>query len=855
MNMKNTKLCGMAALLTVTTVWGAVPPDLAASPVVDTPGTNKLAPAGALDPEQLFLTPPESAKPGVLWMWMGSNLSESGIKQDLQALKAAGFGRTTMFNVADIITPCAYDIPNSPTPERIAWTEPWWKLVRVAAEESKRLGMDFGIFNSAGYEASGGVWITPQHAMKEICFSETAVEGGQGLKLQIPIPGIDLHTYQGEPSMVHNTITGALEYPIIPERKTAYLDIAVLALPAEGIVTAGQIVDLSGKMSSAGAIQCDLPEGKWKIYRFGHTIMGNGLHPAQSKARGFECDKMSREAVEFHLDHIIGDIRKHVGDLIGTGLTHVHFDSYEAGTPSWTPRMREEFSSRRKYDLLPYLPAFAKRMINSEQETQKFKQDFNATIKDLYSEVYFATIQQKLHGAGLDFLCEPYGGPWRQDDVVPKVDRIMTEFWTGGGRYSGNKSGEYTPFEVEPTIAALRKTQQNLIEAEAYTGWPEDSKYTETPEWLKPIGDAAFCAGINRMVLAAFCHQPWSDRYKPGQSYGQWGTHFDRTQTWWEPGKAFFAYLHRCQALLLWGRYASLKGDFQTQPVSNHLKAIHRSDGTSDIFFVANTRHIASQTTCAFAVVGKQPELWDPVTATLRDLPDYTVTHGTTVIPMQFEPAQSFFVVFRKPGKAQDTTVAVNFPALRPVIELTGPWQVQFDPQWGGPVKPVTFTTLTDWTQNPTPGIRYFSGTAVYRQTVDSTPVLLNQDLYLDLGSVRHIARVKLNGQDLGVIWCAPWRMAIPSRLWRMKNQLEIEVTNVWANRLIGDEQEPDDCQWKSGPWEGTGRFLEKFPDWFLTGKPRPSQGRYCFAPWNYFTKDSPLTPSGLLGPVRIMAE
>ena len=129
--------------------------------------------------------------------------------------------------------------------------------------------------------------------------------------------------------------------------------------------------------------------------------------------------------------------------------------------------------------------------------------------------------------------------------------------------------------------------------------------------------------------------------------------------------------------------------------------------------------------------------------------------------------------------------------------------------------------------------------------------------LYLDLGLVKHIAHVTLNGKDLGVIWTAPWSVQIPAGLLKSTgNNLAVEVTNVWANRLIGDEQEPDDCEWLPNMYfYNSGKYLKSFPDWFLKNQPRPSKGRYCFTTWNYFTKDSPLVPSGLMGPVQILAE
>jgi hypothetical protein len=326
------------------------------------------------------------------------------------------------------------------------------------------------------------------------------------------------------------------------------------------------------------------------------------MQPAQWKAIGLECDKMSPEAVKFHMNHVIREIQEHLGDLIGTGFTHVHLDSYEAGVPGWTPRMREEFSARRGYDLTPFLATLAKRTVGSEEETKKFQTDFLDTIKDLYRDVYFTTIQQMLHAAKLTFLCEPYGGPWRQDEILPKIDRVMTEFWTNEGRYA--------PFEVDPTIAALRKSGQNIVEAEAFTGLPGDSRWAETPAWLKPIGDAAYCAGINRFILHRFAQQPWDERYKPGATMGCWGTHFDRTQTWWEPGKALVQYWQRCQALLQWGQIGPLDFSADGLPVT----AIHRRAEDADLWFVANPQRSGGEARCVFKVTGKQPELWDPVT-------------------------------------------------------------------------------------------------------------------------------------------------------------------------------------------------------------------------------------------------
>ncbi|MDP9042989.1 MAG: hypothetical protein M3N30_13485, partial [Bacteroidota bacterium] len=269
------------------------------------------------DPVFVFDYPPATAKPGVLWMWMGSNISKAGITKDLEALKKEGFNRTTMFSLADVTMPWAGDIGKSPTPEIISWTEPWWQLVRHAAEESKRLGMDFGMFNGPGYESSGGNWITPELSMQELCWSKQVVSGNTSIHVTLERPRVDPHANQPYP--VYNPETGLVEKPTVPARSTYYKDIAVLAIPDSGIVDKGNVVDLTTSMQTDGQLIWKVPAGKWVIYRFGHTTMGTMIQPAQWKAIGLECDKMNQEAIDFHMDHIIAEIKRHLGDLIGTG--------------------------------------------------------------------------------------------------------------------------------------------------------------------------------------------------------------------------------------------------------------------------------------------------------------------------------------------------------------------------------------------------------------------------------------------------------------------------------------------------------------------------------------------------------
>jgi hypothetical protein len=784
------------------------------------------------DLEQGFSNPPDLAKPGVWWHWMGCNVTKAGITRDLEAFKRAGIGGATIFGMADVCSPWAAHIENSPTDGLIAFTDAWWQMVRHAAAEGKRLGIDVGLHNCPGYTSTGGPWITPELAMQQIFQSETRVEGGAAFEGILPRPKVDPRGDMLFPMV--NKQTGALEKPIIPGRTNYWCDIAVLAVPSQGVIAKDQVIDLTSKTDATGRLEWSPPAGKWVIYRFGHTTMGALTQPNQWETMGLECDKMSEQAVTFHLQHVIGELKKHLGPLVGTGLQHILLDSYEAGKPSWTPLMPQEFAQRRGYDLKAFLPTFAKRVVGSDSDTKKFRSDFDRTIADLYRDRLFATMSRMLADANLRFVCEPYGGPFHTGEVTPYVHRVMTEFWIGD-KFGGGVS--------EDLFNAGEGRRHNILEAEAFTGGPDRSQWTETPAWLKPVGDGAFCAGINRLVLHTCPLQPWGEDIRPGMTMGQWGTHFGRTQTWWDSGRAWLTYLGRCQALLQWGGRAP--GGFSAEGVA--VKSIHRTHGDARVFFIAHAGS-GGQALCTFAVDGMQPELWDPVRGTMRELSDYRSDDGETIVPLEFAASQSWFVVFRH-KVVQPKEPRANFPELRPAAELSGPWEVRFDPKWGGP-ETATFDQLDDWTKRTEHGIRYYSGTATYRKTFDG-----NNGSHLDLGVVKCIAQVRLNGRDLGVVWTAPWGVPVPPGLLRERgNVLEVEVANVWANRLIGDEQEPPDCEWRPGHM-GHGGYLKRFPDWFVKNQSRPSKGRYGFTTWNYFTKDSPLLPSGLLGPVRLMSE
>jgi hypothetical protein len=186
----------------------------------------------------------------------------------------------------------------------------------------------------------------------------------------------------------------------------------------------------------------------------------------------------------------------------------------------------------------------------------------------------------------------------------------------------------------------------------------------------------------------------------------------------------------------------------------------------------------------------------------------------------------------------------VDLPAP---LEIKGRWNVAFDPNWGGP-RSVDFDRLESWSVRPESGIKFYSGVATYRKEFRVAPGAgTSNRMFLDLGKVAVIAEVTLNGQKLGTLWNAPYRIDVTQALRNGANQLEVKVVNLWVNRLIGDEHLPEDSDRDA---DGT---LKSWPEWLNAGAGSPT-GRYTFTTRRIWKKDDSPVESGLLGPVRLLA-
>jgi hypothetical protein len=269
--------------------------------------------------------------------------------------------------------------------------------------------------------------------------------------------------------------------------------------------------------------------------------------------------------------------------------------------------------------------------------------------------------------------------------------------------------------------------------------------------------------------------------------------------------------------------FSSLKlsPDFDyTKPESDaNLHFVHRKLADGDLYFVDNRNDRDETVDATFRVAGKAPELWYAETGTSKPA-SFKIADGRTTVPLHLEPWGTVFVVFRK--STSETSHIEPKVTESKAAEIAGPWKVSFEPDRGAPPS-ITLDQLTDWKDSTDPGVKYFSGAGTYTKTIQAPADWFRKGsrLWLDLGDVKNLAEVTVNGKNLGVVWHTPYRIDVTSALKQGSNEISIKVINAWVNRLIGDQQ--------------------------------PGATKYTFADVKPYKANSPLLPSGLLGPVAVV--
>jgi hypothetical protein len=717
------------------------------------------------------------------------------------------------------------------------------------------------------------------------------------------------------------------------------------------------VLDLTSRLRSDGTLDWTPPPGRWVILRIGYSLTGRRNSPAAPEATGLEVDKLNRAHVRSYFDQYLQIFQDTTGGLMGKrGLQYLVTDSWEAGVANWTDDMPAEFLRRRGYDMHPWLPVLAGRVVDSAEASDRFLWDFRQTLADLVAEYHYDELTALLKERGMGRYSESHetGRALIADgmDVKRTASIPMSAMWIDMPdmpRFSRQFDAD-----VRESASTAHIYGQNLVAAESLT--VERDLWSFAPETLKPTADRLLAMGLNRFVIHASVHQPSNDKI-PGMNLGPAGQMFTRHETWAELAKPWTTYLARSSYLLQQGTFAadilyyygedsnitalfannppaipagynfdyinahalknlvSAKDGALTTPSgmryrllaldpnSRHMSLpvlrkirdlvnagatvvgpkplespsladdqsefqaiadrlwnaangsrvfagatiadalaamkatpdfeyskphpdtelmfVHRIVPDGDIYWVDNRQARSETLDLSFRQTGKAPALWRPDTGRTEPA-SYRVANGRTIVPLRLEANEALFVVFR--GRATTPSRTVPVPVETALAKVEGAWEVAFQPDRGAPPQ-ATFPSLLSWSESADTGIRYFSGTGTYSRSLEAPAAWFQKAarLVLDLGDVKNLAVVTVNGRQFDILWKAPFRVDVTDALKPGANAVEVKVTNLWANRLIGDEQ------------------------------PGVTKKYTYTAAWVRYSANSPLLPSGLLGPVRVL--
>ncbi|MDR0537301.1 MAG: hypothetical protein LBH04_04535 [Tannerellaceae bacterium] len=772
---------------------------------------------------QQFAKPSDAYKPHVWWHWLGSNFSKEGMSKDIRAMKETGIGGVIIFNA-----PSWLDTQQNPWPRQTYRSIAYWDAFGHALAEAKKLNMKVGMHNSPGWSTTGGPWISPEQGMQAVAFSTTLVKGPQRIKLNLPNPKEKER-----------------------ELKAYFKDVATIAVPARKDVKTDQLLDITSYMKDDGYLEWQAPVGEWIIYRVGHYPTMKRSHPTPEDVADYalEADKMNIAITVKHWNNVLNPLKDRFEEYLGNTLNSIWIDSYEAGSQNWSPNFRSDFIHIKGYDPIRQLVMAYMRgdSILDEQnhgikypekaakETLYFLKDYTEVVNRLFLDC-FQTGKEMINKAGLQFYWEPYcswgDGPFELRQGASIADVPITEFWVHSREVAGG----------DIIAQAAAADNKRIVGAEAFTGMEATCKFNETPAMLKRPADMGFSFGVNLFFLHSWAHNPFDDKYQPGFSFAHYGTHFSRNQTWFEPGKAFFTYLARCQMMLQQGVF-----------ISRSDNVLHRRTPDAEIFFVRNTE-AAQEKVLEFPVTDCHPELWNAYEGTITSTRQWKHDGNKTILTIKMEKDESIFVVFPLKKTLYAKMPEINVLAEKTIM-LEGSWTVSFKPKTNEDCFIRVFPELTDFSLQNDTVIKYFSGTAIYEKSIpiQATDLNVNKRIIIDLGKLHDIAMLEINGKQAAILWNPPYRKDITEFITAGNNEIKIHITNTWVNRLIGDEQYPEDFEWTD---KNNGlRAMKGFPEWFIKNENRPVKERKTFLPWYYYNKDSHLNPAGLIGPVRIIQQ
>jgi hypothetical protein len=478
-----------------------------------------------------FRDPGNEARPRAYWNWLNGAVSLAAITRDMEEAKAKGLGGLLIWDVEAMRNPDGF-VPAGPP----FMGDESVEAIKHAIKEAQRLSLELGLVASSGWN-SGGTWVTPEMAGKNLFSAGIVVSGPDQVKEKLPFPEVPPNCPMGPDGLPR-----------------WYMDVAVLAWPDSGDKIISDISEVRSITDhfKDGELVWAPPPGKWQVVRFVCSNNGQRLIAASPNSKGLFIDFLDPEATRFHFEYFIQKLGLSKGNNPGMPLKSLDDDSMELHEGiQWTADFPKWFKTYHGYDPVKWLPVLTGWTIEDEDESGRFHYDYTKTVSDLLIYSHYTTGRELLNEYGLDFTAEA-GGPgppiWDSCPVdalkaLGHVDIPRGEFWMGNPRHI---------FLIKEIASAAHIYGKPFVDAESWTTW---RRWRDGLVKRKMLVDRAFCEGLNRVTYHGFSHSPEEAGY-PGRSYHA-GIDMNPQVAWWPKAKPFMDYLGRCCHMLQQGTFVA----------------------------------------------------------------------------------------------------------------------------------------------------------------------------------------------------------------------------------------------------------------------------------------------------------
>lgn len=741
--------------------------------------TTKTAQAGNNKLWEGFINPPQESRPRIWWHWLNGNITANGVQKDLEWMHRIGLGGFHNFDTNQFT-------PQIVTNRLDYMSAPWKLLYKDMITKADSLGFEMGIAGSPGWSESGGPWVSLRESMKKIVWSETDIKGTTSYNGKLPQPPITSGAFQGMPTQAENGWAIPNYYEDIKVLAVRMPDDYIsLELLHPRITTSGggnfTVNQLSNGNYTDGILLPNKEDGSdtWIQYEFDKPQSFCSVLQSGGGRQVEGC--YSTVTLQYSTD---GSHYTDIAQLPGSGKVNVSALTFKPITARYfrllfhdTPIPQEELETN------PFAKIFG---------VKNFK-----TPGKLISEFNLLTI--------------------------PMINHFIEK-----AGYSA--SGQLTSFTT-PTVTQKQSIKQsNILDitkqvtTDGTLHWTPPTKghwkifrigYSLTGKVNAPAVLEATGLEVDKLDADAVRRyfNTYLDLYKDatGGKMGNQGIHYMITDSWeaecqnWTPKmEAEFKHLRGYDMNAF---FPTLMGYIveSTDKSERFLWDFRKTIGD----LIVNNHY--GTLTDILRQRGMEPQVWDPVTCSIS-YPSYRIQDGKTTVSLDLGPYDTRFIVFADKAKANEY-ICKNEP-LTSFEDLSSSWSIKFDGL--GCQKTIDCRQLMPWNESKDTSIRYYSGTATYTKHLELKRIP-KTEYYLDLGKVNELAEVIVNGQSAGILWRAPFRCRVDKLLHKGDNTIQVKVTNLWVNRLIGDEQ--------------------------------PGAKRLTWTSRKFYDSTDPLRQSGMLGP------